>query len=159
MSIVVSRKRRRRRSVADRFWEKVKKTRTCWIFPCSPSRDGYGRIRIDYKLRKASRVAWGLQVGPIPTGLDVLHHCDNRLCVRRKHLFLGTHADNNRDCVSKKRHCFGSRNGRAVLDERKIIRIRVLHAQGSTVRELIEKFGSSKSRILAVINKTNWRHV
>lgn len=158
MSIIV-RKRLRRRDFRARFWAKVRKTKTCWLFPCSPNRDGYGRIRIDYKLRKANRVAWELQVGPIPDGMQVLHTCDNRLCVRRSHLFLGTSLDNNKDCVSKKRHGFGSRNGRAKLDEFKVIEIRRRIQAGETCKSLAKEFKVSPTRIGEAANKITWRHL
>jgi endogenous inhibitor of DNA gyrase (YacG/DUF329 family) len=43
------------------------------------------------------RLAWALANGPIPVGIDVLHHCDVRHCFELKHLYLGTQQDNNRD--------------------------------------------------------------
>jgi hypothetical protein len=52
----------------------------------------------------AHRVAWELEVGPIPDGFWVLHHCDNPPCVNVKHLFLGDSDINVADMVAKRRH-------------------------------------------------------
>lgn len=48
-------------------------------------------------------MSYEVNVGPIPAGLYVLHRCDNRLCVRPDHLFLGTQGDNIRDMFDKGR--------------------------------------------------------
>lgn len=48
-------------------------------------------------------MAWEHYVGPIPDGVDVLHHCDNPPCVRPDHLFLGTARDNVGDMLAKGR--------------------------------------------------------
>lgn len=66
---------------------------------------GYGRVGLGKRgaTMYAHRWAWEAQVGPIPEGLKVLHHCDNPPCVCLGHLFLGTQADNLADMRTKKR--------------------------------------------------------
>ena len=65
---------------------------------------GYGVRTIKRKVYLVHRLAWEDEHGPIPDGLCVLHHCDNRACRNVEHLFLGTRGDNNRDCAAKGRH-------------------------------------------------------
>lgn len=43
------------------------------------------------------RFSFEIHVGPIPSGLWVLHQCDNKICTRPDHLYLGTQHDNGRD--------------------------------------------------------------
>lgn len=100
------------RPLAERFWEKVdrdgpvsrEELGRCWIWTAARNVHGYGKIGVPGSvIVGAHRVAWGLERGPIPAGLWVLHRCDNPPCVRIDHLFLGTALDNNRDSASKGR--------------------------------------------------------
>lgn len=81
--------------VEDRFWTKVKKTDTCWLWTGTKP-DGYGRFYYDGAKRPAHRFAYELLVGPIPAGLEIDHLCRNHGCVNPDHLEPVTHAENLR---------------------------------------------------------------
>src|SRR5436305_1293534 len=97
-----------------RFWERVDKSGECWEWTWSIGGPGYGQIvnrKICLQPMTTHRVAWELHNGPIPKGMHVCHHCDNRKCVRPSHLFLGSHKDNMKDRDRKGRVASGNRNG------------------------------------------------
>lgn len=92
-------------SAPERFWERVSRGDGCWEYQGEIINTGYGTVRIgDGKHILAHRYSWMVSHGPIPEGLKVLHHCDNKKCVRPDHLFLGTLSDNTQDCIAKGRH-------------------------------------------------------
>lgn len=105
-------------TIEQRFWDKVDQASghrvahmesDCWLWTASISIAGYGRLMTakvgrQTKLTDAHRVSWVLANGPIPDGLFVLHRCDNKICVRPDHLFLGTNRDNALDCLAKGRN-------------------------------------------------------
>lgn len=88
----------------ERVWARVDKSGECWIWTGTRYRRGYGSIWVAGRHKPVHRVVWELVNGPIPTDLQVCHHCDNPPCVRPDHLFLGTRSDNTIDCVRKGRH-------------------------------------------------------
>lgn len=94
-----------RRPLEDRLWEKVERDPVgCWIWRAALDTAGYGQIGDgNKKLLMAHRAVYTLCIGPIPPGLQVCHTCDNPICVRPTHLFLGTAFDNMRDMADKGR--------------------------------------------------------
>ena len=80
----------------QRFWAKVNKTDTCWLWTASTI-GGYGAIYAGERLGKnllAHRVAYEMLVGPIPEGLYLDHLCRVTLCVNPNHLEPVTQREN-----------------------------------------------------------------
>ena len=89
--------------MSNQFWERVDTGGACWAWRGPRNRQGYGALWFHGVQWRAHRLAWHLTNGDIPTGLDVLHHCDNPGCVRPAHLFLGTDKQNAIDREQKGR--------------------------------------------------------
>ena len=70
----------------DRFWAKVNKTDSCWLWTgyCNPK--GYGRITVNYKPMFTHRWSYENFIGPIPNGLVLDHLCQIKNCVNPEHL-------------------------------------------------------------------------
>jgi len=103
--------------------------------------------------------------GLIPEGMQVLHTCDNPLCINPKHLFLGTQSDNMKDASNKKRL-----RGYAILDQNgenhpnakltwdKVEEIRGKYKGGMIrYRELAEMYNVNQATIGYVIRRDTWR--
>lgn len=112
----------------------------------------------------AHRASWVIHYGPIPPGMHVLHKCDNGLCVRPDHLFLGTHADNMRDMGDKGRartpHVVGSQHAESKLTEADALQIRARYAKGGIRQvDLVVEFGVRQPTISALILRKTWTHI
>jgi hypothetical protein len=93
-----------RRPVRDRlFANTVTLPSGCIVKVGTKEGDGYAQLQIDGQIQLAHRVAFELEHGTIPDGVDCLHRCDNPPCFNEAHLFLGTQLDNTRDMISKGR--------------------------------------------------------
>jgi hypothetical protein len=150
----------------QRFWEKVDKSGDCWLWTARVDREGYGQFTADRHPDGAHRVAWTLAYGPIPDGMDVLHRCDNRPCVRSTHLFLGDQVANNADMVSKGRNrgVAGELHPRSKLTTAQVQEIRAAYAgryrpQIDRRIELASRFGISTQQIIAIQLGNAWRHL
>lgn len=143
----------------DRFWSKVEKTDTCWEWTAA-TMHGYGVFGVgDNRYQRAHRFSWEMHFGPIENGLWVLHKCDNPLCVRPDHLFLGTHQDNMNDAQRKGRNAHGERAGGARLTEGDIRRIRQLAENGMSHTAIAHEFGVHQPHISKILRGEIWKHV
>lgn len=113
------------------------------------------------KEQLAHRVSWIFTNGEIPKGKCILHHCDNPMCIRPDHLFLGTRTDNNLDKLNKGRQWrpIGVKNPASKLNERIVLRIRSLRKKMLFEREIAEIVGSTRSAVSKVLQGESWRHV
>lgn len=131
--------------------------RGCWVWGGQIHRSGYGQMSWHDFPVYIHRLAWALWRGPIPRGLFVLHHCDNRPCFRPDddHLFLGTQRDNVDDMITKgrERHPprFGVDNVKTKDAIEVVERAKKMHAEGTSQRDIAEQ--------LAVSQSTVWRWV
>ena len=71
-----------------RFWSRVNKTDTCWLWTAGLTTDGYGHFAEHRISRRAHRIAYEMLVGPIPVGLTVDHLCRERTCQNPAHMEL-----------------------------------------------------------------------
>lgn len=95
----------------ERFWSKVNKTETCWLWSASTNSDGYGQFWLDKRMVKAHVVAYEILVGSKPEGTELDHTCRVKSCVNPKHLEAVTHKENTLRGISipalnaAKTHC------------------------------------------------------
>lgn len=76
-----------KKSVEQRFWEKVIKSEGCWGWRGAPGPGGYPVITDGTGRGMLShRYSYALLVGPIPEGLAIDHICHTITCVNPEHL-------------------------------------------------------------------------
>lgn len=97
-------------SYEERFFQKVNKTESCWLWTGALNSRGYGSFRFNGKSESAHRYSFRYFNGEIQPGMIICHKCDVPACVNPQHLWEGTHLDNNQDCIAKGRFVQSSGN-------------------------------------------------
>lgn len=73
--------------VTNRFFSKIEKTQTCWIWLGYKERDGYGRISINDRPVFVHRLSFFIHSGRWPKSKMVIDHiCGVRNCVNPLHI-------------------------------------------------------------------------
>jgi hypothetical protein len=75
----------------------------CRLWQGATSGNSYGTLRVGQDKVYVHRWVWEQANGPIPPGMQIMHHCDQPLCYRLDHLALGTRSDNMMDMSRKGR--------------------------------------------------------
>jgi hypothetical protein len=74
-------------SLPDRFWSKVNKTETCWLWTAASSRGGYGAYGIGRKVYRAHRIAYeDHHATLLPASVELDHQCRIPACVNPAHM-------------------------------------------------------------------------
>lgn len=148
----------------NRFWSKVKKTDSCWLWIAARDQKGYGRFGFNGKNVHASRVSWFLEHGKWPN--IIRHTCDNPPCVNPHHLLDGTIKDNVADMVLRKRHWaqrYGMPRGMNALyrklESHQVIEIRRLCVDKMPMSQIAERFGVSKGMVCMINQRKYWSHI
>ncbi|HEL4828951.1 TPA: HNH endonuclease [Stenotrophomonas maltophilia] len=142
----------------------------CWLWLGAMQTSGYGKVK-EPKSRRAigaHRLSYRLHRGPIPDGMDVCHKCDTKLCVNPDHLFVGTRAENIRDCAAKGRISRGLRHAmrqageagsNAKLNWPAVRQIRAAQREGrATQEELAKRFGVAMPTVQAAVQRKTWKY-
>ena len=157
-----------------RFWHKVDvdlNNNACWKWNAYTDKYGYGRFSLGRITAQAHRVAYIINRGDIPDGMQILHKCDNPPCVNPNHLFSGTNLDNVNDKVRKGRQykagrlkghdtSLGHKNGMSKLTDEDVIKIK-FHLKEDILnqRQLSEIFNVSEAQISRIKSGKRWSHL
>lgn len=99
------------KKLESRFWSKLKKTDSCWIWTASKDLDGYGRFFLEGRSISSHRFSYEHWNGKIPDELQIDHICRNRACVNPEHMEIVTSKENTLKgsgptaVNSRKTHC------------------------------------------------------
>lgn len=166
-------------NIRQRFFAKVKKSESCWLWQGAKDRKGYGVFSMGSRRRPngtrrnsmvlAHRVSYELEFGPIAQSgksrrLCVLHSCESPDCVNPKHLFLGTNLDSVRKMDAKGRRktktLRGADHGNAVLTEHQVREIVRRHFDDKVPqRHLAVEFGVAASTVNHIFTGRLWKHL
>jgi len=164
-------------TVEQRFWAKVKKTNSCWLWTGAKRNKGYGAFSYTENGKlvqdRAHRYSYRLHKGDIPPGMFVLHKCDTPACVNPDHLFLGTNNDNIKDMLRKGRHISGGTHCGEAGDWRRgtehhaakltpddVREMRRLYAEGGwSYSQLGKRFGVNTSAAYKIVKRLLWKHL
>ena len=154
------------KSLKQRFYERVLLPNENGCMFWIGDKNRYGRITRYLEKQEyiyAHRYSYELHFGRFNKELCVLHRCDNPLCVAPSHLFLGTHADNMRDCKNKNRNrCtprYGEENHAAKLTEKQVKNIKKALENGGKVTALAEKYGVTRQSISNIKHSRTWGQI
>lgn len=150
------------------FWKKVVKSEGCWLWSAAKVKSKkveYGFFGSRYwtgrkKMYNAHRLAYEFTHDVILKKTElVCHKCENSLCCRPGHMFIGSQKDNMSDAKKKGRTCTGEKHGRSKITESAAKEIRRLAFGGINQNIIAAKFNISRSHVAGIKAGTKWGHL
>lgn len=149
----------RYRPILQRFSEKyeVNPETGCWDWKGSISRNygyiageslGNGKREPNIQAHRFSYIHY---VGPVPSGMKVLHSCNNSICVNPKHLRLGSHADNMADLAASGRRI--GRGSGARIGIQKLSKLKKLLKTKMTQQQIADQVGIDRSTLQRILKR------
>jgi hypothetical protein len=114
--------------------------------------------KVRYRTERAHVVALTGKLGrPLTEGMQANHHCDNRACIQREHVYEGTQIQNIKDMWDRGRGYSAFRNGTLgtprKLSAKEEDVIRQQYAGGDiSMRELAGKHGICKATVSDIVH-------
>ena len=137
------------RNTENLFWSRVTKGEGCWVHSGSFGSHGYPQATgHNGQSGPAHRLSWILHNGDIGEGLFVCHRCNNKLCVRPDHLYLGTHKQ-NMDDMAKAGH-----PNRLLTYEA----VQAARSSGKPIRQLARELGVSQKAVQLFMRGVTYRY-
>lgn len=142
----------------NRFFSKIKITKSCWIWEGGKFTNGYGSFKVDGKNERAHRLSYLIFKGEIYWEFSICHTCDNRQCVNPEHLFAGTAEQNQQDAKNKNRTLKGEKHHNVKLTKEIVIEIRKTYKTGLySISELAQRYELTHSGMSNIIHKRTWK--
>lgn len=164
MNIKMSKEKLKNRAV-KRFWSSVDKNglvmphmdTSCWIWIKGTNVYGYPIFNFNYKQYRSSHFAYELENNVyLSSGEQLNHICDNKVCVRPFHLYIGTQQENIQDRNNRGRQAKGSNHGKAVLTENRVRNIRKLYSDGHRQIDIAQTLELPRYLVWQIVHNKTW---
>lgn len=119
--------------------------------------DGKKHVRLIHRLVVESFI------GPIPKKMDVNHKDGQRKFNHIENLEMMSRSENQLHAFRVLHRLIkpprGEEHGHAVLNEKKVIKIRELKKNGASYGEICKQFKCSKGAIAHIVKRRSWTHI
>lgn len=163
------------KNTPEAFWARVdRRGDGCWEWQGAKTSSGYGNVSWHGDTVQAHRVAYFLSFGGVALATQfrhegraktykrfVLHTCDNRVCCRPDHLFLGSMRTNLLDAYAKGRKAQPkSKHANAKLTAAQVRAIRGDYTKNGTRQvDLAKQYGVSQRAISLIVRHETYKDV